>query len=234
MATPMATADWFILDQLKASRSFNYLMLPSEIVGKVEVFKIHPWPIIDEGGVGGTVNVHTRMPAGSMARRSRSSRPRLQGFHDEKSPAAPIRPARRMLSAGTTPTRPWASWSAASMTSARIRRDGIEVLGYTGLYAGDEPATGRRDRHHRHHRQSRQSDRRQRAQPDRLSAVQTDPRARRAATSPIQYAPTEQALELNRDRLLFEQMDADNFNQNYMAWIQPEDRRQVACDRRRC
>ena len=30
----IATADWFILDQFKASRSFNYLMLPSEIVGK--------------------------------------------------------------------------------------------------------------------------------------------------------------------------------------------------------
>ena len=35
----VATADWFILDQLNASRSFNYLMLPSEIVGRVEVFK---------------------------------------------------------------------------------------------------------------------------------------------------------------------------------------------------
>ena len=31
----LATADWFILDQLNSTRSFNYLMLPSDIIGKV-------------------------------------------------------------------------------------------------------------------------------------------------------------------------------------------------------
>ena len=77
----VATADWFILDQFKASRSFNYLMLPSEIVGKVEVFK-SPMADIDEGGVGGTVNVHTRNPL-DLAPLSVSGS--IQAFHDEKS-----------------------------------------------------------------------------------------------------------------------------------------------------
>ena len=35
----LATADWFILDQLNTTRSFNYLMLPADIIGQVEVMK---------------------------------------------------------------------------------------------------------------------------------------------------------------------------------------------------
>ena len=31
----LATADWFILDQLNTTRSFNYLMLPSDVIGQV-------------------------------------------------------------------------------------------------------------------------------------------------------------------------------------------------------
>ena len=57
----IATADWFILDQLAATRSFNYLTLPSEIVGQLEVYK-SPQADIEEGGIGGTINVHTRNP----------------------------------------------------------------------------------------------------------------------------------------------------------------------------
>ena len=29
----IATADWFVLDQLSATRSFNYLMLPADVIG---------------------------------------------------------------------------------------------------------------------------------------------------------------------------------------------------------
>src|SRR3546814_1766634 len=57
----IATADWFILDQLDSTRSFNYLTLPAEIVGRIEVYK-SPQADVEEGGVGGTINVHTRNP----------------------------------------------------------------------------------------------------------------------------------------------------------------------------
>jgi outer membrane receptor protein involved in Fe transport len=57
----IATADWFILDQLDSTRSFNYLTLPAEIVGQIEVYK-SPQADVEEGGVGGTINVHTRNP----------------------------------------------------------------------------------------------------------------------------------------------------------------------------
>ena len=43
------------------SRSFNYLLLPSNMIGSVEVFK-SPEARLDEGGVGGTIILHTRNP----------------------------------------------------------------------------------------------------------------------------------------------------------------------------
>ena len=57
----IATADWFVLEQLAATRSFNYLTLPSEIVARLDVYK-SPQADVDEGGIGGTINVHTRNP----------------------------------------------------------------------------------------------------------------------------------------------------------------------------
>ncbi len=53
----IATADWFVLEQLSATRSFNYLTLPADIVGQIDVYK-SPEADIDEGGLGGTINVH--------------------------------------------------------------------------------------------------------------------------------------------------------------------------------
>lgn len=43
------------------SRSFNYLLLPSSLIGSVEVFK-SPEARLDEGGVGGVIINHTRKP----------------------------------------------------------------------------------------------------------------------------------------------------------------------------
>lgn len=55
----VASADWFILDQ--PGRTFNYALLAPQIVGRVEVFK-SPEARIDEGSIGGTVDVLTRRP----------------------------------------------------------------------------------------------------------------------------------------------------------------------------
>ena len=35
----IATADWFVLEQLAATRSFNYLTLPADIVARLDVYK---------------------------------------------------------------------------------------------------------------------------------------------------------------------------------------------------
>ena len=43
------------------TRSFNYALLPSNMLGSAELFKT-PEARIDEGGIGGTVILHTRRP----------------------------------------------------------------------------------------------------------------------------------------------------------------------------
>lgn len=45
----------------EASRSFNYVLLPANMLSKAELFKT-PEARLDEGGIGGTVILHTRRP----------------------------------------------------------------------------------------------------------------------------------------------------------------------------
>lgn len=55
----VASADWFILDS--PGRTFNYALLAPQLVSRVDVHK-SPEARIDEGSIGGTVNVVTRRP----------------------------------------------------------------------------------------------------------------------------------------------------------------------------
>lgn len=55
----VASTGWFVLEPAK--RSFNYELLPSEIVGDLEVYKSSQADLA-EGGIGGTVIVKTRKP----------------------------------------------------------------------------------------------------------------------------------------------------------------------------
>ncbi len=55
----VASTGWF--DQLNVDRSFNYSMLPSELIGGIEVYKSSQANLV-EGGIGGTVIVKTLKP----------------------------------------------------------------------------------------------------------------------------------------------------------------------------
>ncbi|HEY8568064.1 TonB-dependent receptor [Microbulbifer sp.] len=55
----VASTGWFVLEPAK--RSFNYELLPSELVGNIEVYKASQADLA-EGGVGGTVVINTRKP----------------------------------------------------------------------------------------------------------------------------------------------------------------------------
>ena len=55
----IATTKWWALEP--SSRSFNYSLLPSELVSSLEVYK-SPEAKIDEGAIGGTVILRTRKP----------------------------------------------------------------------------------------------------------------------------------------------------------------------------
>ena len=191
----VGTADWFILDQLDASRSFNYLMLPSEIVSAVDVYK-SPQADIDEGGIGGTVNVRTLKP--------------LDG--EEFSIAGSVGGAYADLADKFTPNGSLLiNWRNADKTlgvniagiyqKRELRRDGIEVLGYslvtpsalnTGL-----PAEGA-------------------LVPDLIgSALFTQSRERIGVNGAIQWAPTDRFEVILTG--LYSKLDADNQNLNFLA-----------------
>jgi len=55
----MASTGWY--DQKAIDRSFNYSLLPSELIGGMEVYKTSQADLT-EGGIGGTVIVKTRKP----------------------------------------------------------------------------------------------------------------------------------------------------------------------------
>ncbi|MCW8125590.1 TonB-dependent receptor [Microbulbifer halophilus] len=55
----VASTGWF--DNIPVDRSFNYSLLPSELIGGIEVYKSSRADL-NEGGIGGTVIVKTRKP----------------------------------------------------------------------------------------------------------------------------------------------------------------------------
>jgi iron complex outermembrane receptor protein len=55
----VASTGWY--DQLSIDRSFNYSLLPAELIGGMEVYKSSQADLT-EGGIGGTVIVRTRKP----------------------------------------------------------------------------------------------------------------------------------------------------------------------------
>lgn len=185
----LATADWFILDQLAATRSFNYLMLPSEIIGQAQVYK-SPTAAIEEGGVGGTIDIITRRPLDLPNLYAAGS---IQAVYTENSEKTDPQ-ASALL-----------SWKNADSTlgvlvagiyqKRRLRRDGVEVLGYFDA----DPGPGVLDA------------------PSLIgSALFEQERIRKGGNFEIQYQPTD-TFEA-RLTGLYSKFEADNFNQNFLAW----------------
>lgn len=65
----------------EASRSFNYTLLPSNMLGSAELFK-SPEARLDEGGIGGTVILHSRRP---LEMESNSGYVSLEGTYSDTS-----------------------------------------------------------------------------------------------------------------------------------------------------
>ena len=185
----LATADWFILDQLNTTRSFNYLMLPSEIIGQVKVYK-SPSADLEEGGIGGVIDVETRsplnLPADTLAlsggvaytETSDDTDPQASGMYSWRDDDGRF----GFLLAGIYQER-------------NIRRDGVEVLGYEDRDPGDATLLV----------------------PSLIgSALFQQERIRTGANMGIEFRPSDQThINLTGLYSLFE---ADNTNQNYLAW----------------
>lgn len=189
----IATADWFVLDQLSATRSFNYLMLPTEVIGQTEVYK-GSQADLDEGGVGGTVNIRTRNPLDLPAATFSAS---LQGSYTDL--ADTTDPQVGALFSWKNDAQTWGFLVAGIYQERNLRRDGIEFLGYSDRVIDDQGGATV-------------------AVPDLLgSALFEQERIRTGANFGLQFRPND-AVDLNLTGL-YSKLEADNFNHNYMAWF---------------
>ncbi|HWA00196.1 MAG TPA: TonB-dependent receptor [Caulobacterales bacterium] len=189
----IATGDWFVLDQQNGGRSFNFSMLPSEIVGSLQVYKSSQADL-PEGGVGGTVDVHTRMPLDLEQTVFQVSAQELYASRaGEWSPQV----------------SGMASWHNASNTfgvlvggfyeEREFRRDGQELLGYN--VATNFAGTGQDVLY-----------------PTLIgNAFFTQTRTREGGNIVLQWRPSD-TLEFALSGL-YTHMDADNVNVNHMAWV---------------
>ena len=185
----LATADWFILDQLATTRSFNYLMLPADIIGKVVVLK-SAQADVEEGGIGGTVDVATRNPLDLNPFTAYAS---VQGGYSEMS--GKTDPQGTGLISWRDKDDRFGVLLAAIYQERHLRRDGVEVLGYQPVSASDPTLV-----------------------PALIgSALFRQDRIRKGGNIGVQFKPTDQVL-VNVTGLLSE-FDANNVNENYLAWI---------------
>lgn len=188
----IATADWFVLEQLSATRSFNYLTLPSEIVGQLEVYKT-PQADVEEGGIGGTINVNTRKPLDLDAFTISAS---AQVVYSEKRDSWD--PQFSGLFSWKNADETFGVVIGGNYQKRDIRRDGVEVLGYFDP-AGDGAGTA--------------------LVPSLIgSALFEQERERYGGNIGLQFKPSDD-LEINITGL-YSKFNADNINQNFLAWGQ--------------
>jgi len=185
----LATADWFILDQLNSTRSFNFLMLPADIIGQVQVYKT-PQADFEEGGIGGTVDVVTRNP---LDMKSMTAYGSLQAVYSELSDKT--NPQASGLLSWKNDAGTLGILGAAVYQKREIRRDGVEVLGYEDLDAGAGTSMF----------------------PSLIgSALFQQERVRKGGNIGIQFRPNDQ-FEANLTGL-YSRFEADNLNENFLAW----------------
>ena len=186
----VATADWFILDQVASTRSFNYLTLPAEIIGRLEVYK-SPQADVEEGGVGGTINVITRNPLDLDPLTLSAS---VQGVYSDLS--GKFDPQISGLVSWKNADETFGVLVGALYQKRRTRRDGLEIFGYRSFPVGGGQSA---------------------LVPTLIGSTMFEQtRERYGANIGIQFRPSDE-LEVNITGL-YSRFNADNFNQNYIAW----------------
>ena len=213
----IATADWFLLDQLSATRSFNYLTLPAEIVGQLDVYKSSQADV-EEGGIGGTINVHTRHPL-DLPRWSVNAS--VQGVYSERSDK--FDPQASGLLSWKNDAGTFGVLIGGVYQKRRIRRDGVEVLGYQNYDvaptitvappAGSPAGTPSTIVANPQYNAALVG-----TQYGSLigSALFRQKRERYGGNIELQFKPTDD-LEIVATGL-YSRFNADNVNQNYLAW----------------
>jgi iron complex outermembrane recepter protein len=196
----VSSGDWFILNQTgMVGRSVTYTLLPSELVGKIEVHKTSEAHLV-EGGVAGSVDIVTRKPLdfknkltaeGSLgvvyAQQPGKTDPQISGLMNWKNDDNTL-----------------GVMVQAFSEKRHLRRDGQELLGYEKIAPGTAVAT---------------------AHPDVAgvwyptligSALFEQERKRTGGLIDVQIKPSK---DLSFDFSAFtSSMDASNYNRNYMLW----------------
>jgi iron complex outermembrane receptor protein len=185
----LATADWFILDQLSATRSFNYLMLPSDLIGKVNVYK-SPQADLEEGGIGGLIDVASRTPlemkANSIFGSVQAARSDLADKTDPNASA---------LYSWKNDAETMGVLVAGIYQKRHLRRDGVEVLGY---FDGDPGPADLEV-------------------PSLIgSALFTQTRIRKGGNITFQFRPADN-VDVNLSGL-YSKFEGENLNENFIAW----------------
>ncbi|WP_423605116.1 TonB-dependent receptor [Sphingomonas sp. MS122] len=129
----VASADWFILDT--PGRTFNYALLAPQLVGRVDIYK-SPEARIDEGSIGGTVNVVTRKPLELKAFTVAGSIGYLYNDRSEKGDVQGSALVSWRNEAGT-----FGILASFQRAKDRLRRDGLESYGTmrANQWAGGNP-----------------------------------------------------------------------------------------------
>lgn len=117
----IASADWFISDQ--PGRTFNYSLLAPQLVSKVEVYK-SPEAWLEEGSIGGTVNVSTRKPLDLTGTTISGSVGYLYNDRVEKGD-----PSVSVMFGWKNQADNFGAIVSAQRSIENIRRDGIESYG---------------------------------------------------------------------------------------------------------
>ncbi|WP_454882871.1 TonB-dependent receptor [Sphingomonas oryzagri] len=189
----VATGDWFVLDQTSGGRSFNFSMFPSEIVGSLEVYKSAEADIV-EGGVGGTINVHSRMPldfpSGTFSVTG-------QGVYNDL--AAKSEPQFSGVASWHNQDSTFGVLASGFYEKRAFRRDGQEFLGYAPAtnFGGSGQTV---------------------LYPTLIgNAYFTQQRIRKGGSLAVQFKPSD-TLEITATGL-YTRMDANNTNVNSMAWV---------------
>lgn len=188
----VASAFWWANDN--PSRGFNYDTLASELVSALEVYK-SPEADIDEGSIGGLVNVRTRRPMDLAPFTARvSAEAQYSELSDEIDPQAS-----GLLSwqneAGT-----FGALGSVSYQTRSMRRDGLEAFPDNALFdITDQNGNVTRDVY---------------AVWGGGSAIFQQDRERLTANATLQFRPSDRwDIVLN---YVNSDMDMDNHNQNYL------------------
>jgi iron complex outermembrane receptor protein len=197
----MAAGDWFVLNQSGAGvgRSISYTLLPSELVGRVEIHKTSQASLV-EGGVAGSVNIVTRKPLEFKkqvtaeatlgvvyADLPKKSDPQLSGLVNWKND-----------------TNTFGVMVQAFSEKRSLRRDGQEILGWSQIDPASKLAKSNPDLSGAYY-------------PTLMGAALFEQvRDRKGGLITMQFKPSKD-FDMTVSGFT-SKLDAQNYNRNYMLW----------------